>query len=92
MYSIHRMKRTQLYIDDDLANILSMVSRQRGTTVSELVRVCIREKFGGKQKVDKVTLAKQLAGIWKNRRDLGGTEEHVRRLRRDTRTERLKIG
>ena len=86
------MKRTQLYIDDDLAKILSTVSRQQGRTVSELVRECIREKFGDKQNVDKVALAEQVAGVWKNRRDLGDTDKYVRRLRKDTRRERLKIG
>ena len=32
------MKRTQLYLDDDMARILATVSRQRGATISELVR------------------------------------------------------
>jgi hypothetical protein len=85
------MKRTQLYLDDDLAKILSTVSRQRGTTMSELVRACIREKYGETQQVDKVALARQIAGIWKNRRDFGNTAHYVRRLRKDTRRERLKI-
>ena len=38
------MKRTQLYLDDDMARILATVSRQRGATISELVRECVREK------------------------------------------------
>jgi len=56
------------------------------------VRECIRDKFGRKQKVDKVALAREVAGIWKKRRDIGGTEKYVRRLRQDTRRERMKIG
>ena len=40
------MKRTPLYLDEDIARILSAVSRQQGRTVSELVRECVREKFG----------------------------------------------
>lgn len=86
------MKRTQLYLDDDMARILSTVSRQRRTTVSELVRECVREKFAESQHVDKVALARQVAGIWKNRRDIGDTGKYVRRLRQDTRRQRLKIG
>jgi len=86
------MKRTQLYLDDDLAKILSTVSRQRGTTISELVRECIREKFGAKESVDKASLVRQLAGIWKNRKDVVSPQEYVRRLRKDSRRERLKIG
>ena len=79
------MKRTQLYIDDDMAKILSTVSRQRGTTVSELVRECIREKFAEKKYIDKMALTLQIAGLWKNRQDLGDTAVYVRRLRKDTR-------
>ena len=86
------MKRTQLYIDDDLSKILSTVSRQRGVTVSELVRGCIREAFGGNQRTDKAALARQVAGIWKNRSDLVDVEKYVRGLRKDTRRKRLKIG
>ena len=86
------MKRTQLYLDDDIAKILSTVSRQKGQTISELVRECVREKFGRKENIDKAELARQLGGVWKNRKDLGETKKYVRRLRRDTRRERLKDG
>jgi hypothetical protein len=86
------MKRTQLYLDDDLAKILSTVSRQTGQTVSELVRECVREKFGRKEKIDKPALARQLGGVWKNRKDLGETKKYVRGLRTDTRRQRLKNG
>src|SRR5205823_10857657 len=56
------MKRTQLYLDEDIARILSAVSRQQGRTVSELVRECVREKFGEKKSVNKAALARQIAG------------------------------
>ena len=82
------MKRTQLYIDEDMARILATVSRQRGTTVSQLVRECIREKFAEKKDIDKVALALQVGGIWKDRQDLGDTAIYVRRLRKDTRRQR----
>jgi hypothetical protein len=86
------MKRTQLYLDDDIARILSTVSRQRGQTISELVRECVREKFGRKEKIDKAELARQLGGLWKNRKDLGETKQYLRALRTDTRRQRLKNG
>ena len=86
------MKRTQLYLDDDIARILSTVSRQRGQTISELVRECVREKFGRKEKIDKTELARQLGGLWKNRKDLGDTKQYLRTLRTDTRRQRLKNG
>ena len=86
------MKRTQLYLDEDLAKILSTVSRQQGRTVSELVRECVREKFGEKKSVNKAALARQIAGVWRYRRDLGKTDRLIRRLRKDSRAGRLKVG
>jgi Ribbon-helix-helix protein, copG family len=86
------MKRTQLYLDEDIARILSSVSRQQGKTVSELVRECVREKFGQKKALDKIALAKQVAGLWKNRKDLGKTDRLIRRMRKGSRAERMKRG
>jgi hypothetical protein len=86
------MKRTQLYLDDDIAKILSTVSRQTGQTISALVRECVREKFGGKERIDKTELARQLGGIWKRRKDLGETAQYVRKLRTDKRRRRLTDG
>ncbi len=86
------MKRTQLYLDDEIAKILSTVSRQQGQTISELVRECVREKFGRKEKIDKVELARQLGGVWKNRKDFGQTGKYLRRLRTDTGRRRLRNG
>jgi predicted DNA-binding protein len=83
------MKRTQLYLDDDMANILSALSRQQGTTISSLVRECIREKFGPRQQVDKAALAREIGGIWKKRKDLGATAQHVRTLRKGARLKNI---
>jgi hypothetical protein len=85
------MKRTQLYLDEELANILRTVSRQRRTTVSELVRECVREKFVNTEAVDKAVISRQIAGIWKNRRDLADSVKYVRTLRRDTRRKRFNL-
>ena len=92
MYNIHHMKRTQLYLDEDISRILSTVSRQEGKTVSELVRECVREKFGQKEPLDKALLAKQIGGLWKTRKDLGRTDRLIRKLRKSSRGERLKLG
>jgi hypothetical protein len=86
------MKRTQLYLDDEIAKILSAVSRQEGRTISDLVRQCIREKFAHKKAVDKPALARQVAGLWKNREDLAKTHRLIRQLRKGSRRERLKRG
>ena len=83
------MKRTQLYLDDDMARILATVSRQRGATISQLVRESVRATFGRAGALDKPAMARRLAGIWKDRTDLGDTGRFVRRLRKGTGRRRL---
>ena len=82
------MRRTQLYLDDDLWNGLHARARLEGTTISELVRVAARERYLGS--VDTRRLAmKALVGIRKGRKDLAETEAYLRGLRRGTRLKRL---
>src|SRR5205085_2369956 len=83
------MKRPQLYLDDDIARILSTVSRQKRQTVSELVRECVTDKFGKKEEIDRAQVARELGGLWKNRKDFGETRKYARKLRTDTRVQRL---
>jgi hypothetical protein len=84
------MRRTQLYLDDDLWNTLHTRARSEGTTISALVRQAARERYLGN--LDKRREAMEaIVGIWKDRADLpDSTEEYVRSLRRDTRIERLE--
>lgn len=88
---LYIMKRTQLYLDDDIARILATVSRQTGATISELVRECVRKRYGGKHNLDQTALVRELAGIWKDRKDLRNAERFIRKLRKGTRRRRLKI-
>ncbi|MGA2357581.1 MAG: CopG family transcriptional regulator [Terriglobales bacterium] len=83
------MRRTQLYLDDDLWNALHARARSQGTTISALVREAAREHYlGNLDERRKAMLA--FVGIRKDRKDLpDSTEEYVRSLRRDTRLERL---
>ena len=94
MYDIHHqeMKRTQLYLSEDMARTLAALSRQKGTTVSELVRESVREKYMSAKGVDKASVARRLSGIWGNRKDLKGIDRFIRRLRKGTRHKRLGIG
>ncbi len=39
------MRRTQLYLDDDLWNALRTRARKEGSTVSDLVRQAARERY-----------------------------------------------
>ena len=76
------MRRTQLYLDDDLWNALHAKARREGTTISDLVRQAARERYLGN--LDERRKAMEgLIGIWKDRTDLpDSTEEYVRSLRR----------
>ena len=84
------MRRTQLYLDDELYRILSALSRQEKKSISELVRSAIAEKYIMKDAVDKIVIVDRLASIWKDREDMKSPEEYIRILRKDTRRERLR--
>jgi predicted DNA-binding protein len=85
------MKRTQLYIDDEIYSILLTISKQKKKTVSHLVREAIAEKYGRKEKVDRLYIAKNVSGVWKNRKDLSHVDRYLKNLRRDTRRKRFGI-
>jgi hypothetical protein len=82
------MRRTQLYLDDDLWNALRTRARSEGTTVSDLVRQAARERYLGK--LDERREAMQaFVRARKNRTELSDSVEYVRSLRRGSRLERL---
>jgi hypothetical protein len=82
------VRRTQLYLDDDLWNALRERARQQKTTISDLVRQAAREQYLGK--LDERRGAMQaFVGIRKDRSGLPDSVEYVRRLRRGSRMERL---
>ena len=84
------MRRTQLYLDDDLWNALHACARRDGTTISDLVRRAARERYLGNLEERREAMM-AFVGIRKDRKDLPeSTEEYVRSLRRDTRLERLR--
>lgn len=82
------MRRTQLYLDDDLWNALHVRARQSRTTVSELVRQAARERYLGSLDT-RIQAMRAVVGIWKDRKDMTGVEAYVRGLRRGTRLKRL---
>ncbi len=86
------MKRTQLYLDEAAARKLAAISRQKGTTISELVRESIREKYLSEKGLDRGLLARELAGIWAGRKDLARPERVIRGLRKRNRLKRLMLG
>jgi hypothetical protein len=82
------MKRTQLYLHEDIWKALHIRSRQQRTTISELVRQAVRDKYGSSP-ANRRQAMQAIVGLWKNRKDLPDTETYVRRLRKGNRLRRL---
>ena len=82
------MRRTQLYLDDDLWNALHVSARKQGSTISELVRQAVRERYLGKLD-ERRNAMRNFVGIRADRADLPDTAKYVRSLRRGSRLERL---
>jgi predicted transcriptional regulator len=82
---IHRVHRTQLYLDRELHARLTALAKRRGRTVSELVRHALELVYGSGQTEERIATLRGIAGLWQGRKDLGDTDGYVRRLRRDTR-------
>ncbi len=85
------MKRTQLYLDEEMARTLAALGRQQGKTVSELVRESVEAKYMKRKDLDKAQLARQLAGVWRGRKDLKNIDRILRTLRAGTRLKRLGL-
>jgi hypothetical protein len=84
------VRRTQLYLDDDLWGALHDHARREGTTISELVRQAARERYMNNPEQRRSALM-GIVGVWKDRTDLPDTETYVRGLRKGTRLKRLGI-
>jgi predicted nucleic acid-binding protein len=79
------MRRTQLYLDEECARLLSTESRRRGTTVSALVREAVDLVYSKSSAKDRGALIDRLAGVWVDRTDLDDAEATVRALRQSRR-------
>jgi hypothetical protein len=84
------VKRTQLYLDEEMARLLAAESRRRGTTVSALVRDAVLKGYGRRAGQDRGEIIERLAGVWADRSDLASSEEFVRGERRSTRAARWR--
>jgi hypothetical protein len=82
------VRRTQLYLDDDLWEALHSRARREDTTISDLVRQAVRERYLGSLTARKTAMG-AVVGIWKDRTDIGNTKAYVRGLRRGNRLKRL---
>lgn len=82
------MRRTQLYLDDDLWGTLHARARSDRTTVSELVRTAVRDRYLG-DRGERQRAMEAFIGIRKTVPGEPGAVETVRSLRRDDRLDRL---
>jgi len=82
------VRRTQLYLEEDVWKTLQIRSRQSGTTISALVREAVRGRYMN-QPAERGQAMEALAGLRKDRPEFANAEEYVRRLRRGSRLERL---
>ena len=82
------MRRTQLYLEDDLWAALHAKALLEGATISELVRVAARERYMGNQEERRAAML-GIVGLWKDRSSMEDAESYIRNLRDDDRQERL---
>jgi hypothetical protein len=87
---LYIMKRTQLYLDEDLWEALHTRAAFEKTSISELVRTAARERYIVDPEKRRAALM-GIVGIWKDRTDLPDTETYVRNMRKGTRLKRLGI-
>ena len=83
------MRRTQLYLDESLWNALHTRARSGNTTVSELVREAVRERFLGSRD-RRMKAMREFVGIRKERSGAPDAVEYVRDLRRSDRLDQLR--
>jgi len=85
---IYIVRRTQLYLDEDLWTALHVRARNEKTTVSELVREAVRERYADNQGQRRKAM-QEFVGIRKNSSQPTDAVECVRRLRKGERLDRL---
>ncbi len=82
------MRRIQLYLGHAIWNLLHARARTDRTTISELVREAIRERYLGKHG-ERLKAMLEFVGSAKDSEERGHSTEVVRRLRRGSRMQGL---
>ncbi len=82
------MRRTQLYLEEELWAALHARALLEGATISELVRVAVREQYMGNLAERRAAML-GIVGLWKDRTGIEDAESVIRNLRDDDRLERL---
>jgi macrodomain Ter protein organizer (MatP/YcbG family) len=74
-------------LEERLWNRLHLLAKQSGTTLSELVRQAVRDKYL-MTPLNRKQALREAAGLWRDRGDLVDTETHLRELRKGVRLRR----
>ena len=82
------VRRTQLYLDDQLWSALHARAQSEKTTVSELVRQAVRERYIGNLERRRAAM-QSFVGVRKARAGDRDARVEVRRLRRGKRLDRF---
>jgi hypothetical protein len=82
------MKRTQLYLSEDTWNHLHVRARKQKTSISELVRQAVRDKYE-RASADRQNAMETFVGLRKNAKDIADATAYVRKLRKGRRLRRL---
>lgn len=85
---IYIVRRTQLFLDDQLWGALHARARSEKTTISELVRQAARERYLGRQET-RMAAMQGFVGIRRSRTGAADAGQEVRKLRRGLRLDRL---
>jgi len=85
------MRRTQLYLDDNLWTALHARARSRKTTVSALVREAVRDRYFGSQD-ERMKAMRNFVGIRRKGSGPLDAVAYVQTLRRGNRLDRLHKG
>ena len=81
------MRRTQLYLDDNLWNALHAVAKSENTTISALVRDAVRKQYLSDRE-ERTRAMTAFIGAGRSGKKIDAVGE-VNRLRRDDRLARL---
>jgi hypothetical protein len=85
---LYIVRRTQLYLDDQLWGALHARAQREKTTISELVRQAVRERYIGSRE-QRLSAMQGFVGIRKPRAGDRTAIEEVRSLRKGSRVDRL---
>jgi len=75
------VRRTQIYLDDEEADVLRRESLRTGASRSELIRRAIRAQYRTESSEMRLAALRASAGLWSDRRMTG--EGYVDELRSD---------